>query len=77
MQNMIKGLARKFLDHYDMLNADNKYPMGTSQPAQIDCRVFECSHHCHGSCLNVSPAITLNPDGTFVCWSKAVYKGVT
>jgi hypothetical protein len=49
---------------------DKRHPMCSDQPAQIDCRVFTCYHYgkeCN--CLNVSPAITLNPDGTFSCWS--------
>lgn len=47
-----------------------RYPMGTDQPAQIDCRLTECAFHSEGTCNNVSPAITLNPNGHFTCWSK-------
>ncbi len=46
------------------------YPMGKSQPAQIDCRIVGCKYHVNSECTNLSPAITLNPDGTFVCWSR-------
>lgn len=48
----------------------NRYPMCKDQPAQIDCRNTSCVFHSNGSCQNVSPAITLNQDKTFVCWSK-------
>ena len=47
------------------------YRMCESQPAQIDCRKNDCAFHKEGSCSNAAPAITLNEDGTFVCWSKA------
>lgn len=47
------------------------YSMCASQFAQIDCRVQECLFYKGaGNCSNASPAITLNPDGKFVCWSK-------
>ena len=47
-----------------------KYPMCDPQPAQIDCRVQDCIFYRGGGvCYNVAPAITLNPDKTFVCWS--------
>jgi hypothetical protein len=49
---------------------DKRHPMCEDQPAQIDCRVGSCFHHKAGTtCLNVSPAITLNPDGSYSCWS--------
>lgn len=50
---------------------DERYPMGKDQLAQIDCRVTSC-RFCPGAgqCVNISPAITLNPNGTAVCWSK-------
>lgn len=45
--------------------------MCADQPAQIDCRMADCLFYKGaGTCANVSPAITLNPDGRFVCWSK-------
>ena len=48
-----------------------KYPMGSEQPAQIDCRVISCLYYGgSGQCTNVSPAITLNEGGMFTCWSK-------
>lgn len=48
-----------------------RYPMCDPQPAQIDCRVEDCTYYMDaGKCSNVAPAITLNPRNTFVCWSK-------
>ena len=49
---------------------EEKYPMCEPQPAQIDCRIESCKYHINANCTNVAPAITLNPDGIFVCWSK-------
>lgn len=46
------------------------YPMTESQPAQIDCRIIECKYHVSLGCVNLSPAITLNSNGEFSCWSK-------
>lgn len=44
--------------------------MGESQLAQIDCRIEKCIFYGgSGKCGNISPAITLNPSNTFVCWS--------
>lgn len=52
------------------MSKGKKYPMGESQPAQIDCRNIRCSfYEGAGKCSNVSPAITLNENKTFVCWS--------
>jgi hypothetical protein len=49
-----------------------RYPMTYDQPCQIDCRVTSCKFYKGaGKCENVSPAITLNENGKFVCWSKA------
>lgn len=49
----------------------DQYPMCQDQPAQIDCRVEACVYYCgSGQCSNVSPAITLNPGGGYVCWSE-------
>lgn len=48
----------------------DKYPMGESQPAQVDCRIQKCRYHQPGLCTNPAPAITLNPNGQFTCWSK-------
>lgn len=47
-----------------------RYAMGSDQPAQIDCRVVDCVFHKEGCCCNVSPALTLNPNLTFRCWSE-------
>ncbi|MHA2274210.1 MAG: hypothetical protein ACXAC2_00485 [Candidatus Kariarchaeaceae archaeon] len=50
---------------------NNRYPMCDDQPAQIDCRVTQCKYYgSAGKCTNISPAITLNENKTFVCWSK-------
>jgi len=43
--------------------------MCKDQPAQIDCRNDNCNFYRKGSCVNISPAITLNTNQTFVCWS--------
>jgi hypothetical protein len=52
-----------------------RYPMCKDQPAQIDCRVDKCKYYTGaGACSNVSPAITLNANRTFVCWSKDIEK---
>ena len=51
----------------------DRYPMTKDQPAQIDCRVLECKFNAgSGKCSNVSPAITLNDNNKFVCWSKEI-----
>jgi len=50
----------------------DRYPMCDDQPAQIDCR-RECRFNSgKGYCENVAPAITLNPDGTAVCWTQGM-----
>ena len=47
-----------------------RYNMTYDQPAQIDCRVSKCKfYNGSGKCVNVSPAITLNDNNKFVCWS--------
>ena len=47
-----------------------RYPMGADQPAQVDCRRTDCQfYQGAGKCSNVAPAITLNPQKTYVCWS--------
>ncbi|MFA5153711.1 MAG: hypothetical protein WC554_14215 [Clostridia bacterium] len=52
---------------------DERYEMCKDQNAQIDCRNECCFHHDKfGHCLNISPAITLNQNGKFRCWSKLV-----
>jgi len=51
-----------------------KYPMCKSQLAQIDCRKTNCTFYdTGGECTNVSPALTLNADGKFLCWSEEDY----
>ena len=55
---------------------EKPYPMCDPQPAQIDCRITECKYHDkEGTCTNVAPAVSLNPYGSFVCWSKKVIVG--
>lgn len=50
---------------------EEMYPMCEVQFAQIDCRVTNCKYYKGaGVCSNVAPAITINENGTFVCWSK-------
>lgn len=52
-----------------------RYKMTYDQPAQIDCRNTDCKFYKGvGVCVNVSPAITLNKDKTFVCWSHKPHK---
>lgn len=46
-----------------------RYPMCKDQPAQLDCRMTSCRYHQDGQCVNVSPAITLQSEGYFYCWS--------
>jgi hypothetical protein len=46
-----------------------RYPMGSDQPAQLDCRQAGCRWHQGGRCVNVSPALTLQQTGEFYCWS--------
>lgn len=48
-----------------------RYPMGNDQPVQLDCRIDDCVfYRGGGQCSNVAPAITLNANRTFNCWSK-------
>ena len=48
-----------------------RYPMTYDQPCQIDCRVTSCKYYKGaGVCSNISPEITLNENGKFVCWSS-------
>lgn len=52
-------------------NKGKKYPMCEDQSAQIDCRVTKCKFYVGaGNCVNISPAITLNENGKFACWSQ-------
>lgn len=50
----------------------DRYPMCKDQPAQIDCRAIKCKKHGKGVCHDISPALTLNPDKSYVCWSMEV-----
>lgn len=57
---------------HDVSGSAYRYPMTYDQPCQIDCRVTSCKFYKGaGKCENVSPAITLNENGKFVCWSQA------
>jgi len=48
-----------------------EYPLCKKQDAQIDCRVTSCRYYGgKGQCLNIAPAITLNENNKFVCWSN-------
>lgn len=48
----------------------SRYPMCKDQPAQIDCTVNNCKYNKGaGRCSNISPAISLNANKSFVCWS--------
>lgn len=65
LENMISDAGK--------VEEDNIYPMTNDDKhkVQLECRDMECSHHTmYGECINESPAITLNIDGTYVCWSK-------
>lgn len=48
------------------------YPMTDEETIiQIDCRNDDCRYYRpDGGCTNMVPAITLNPSGRYVCWSK-------
>ncbi len=60
----------------DAKNKKEMYPMCEPQFAQIDCRVTNCKYYKGaGVCSNIAPAITINENGTFVCWSKIKKKG--
>jgi hypothetical protein len=62
----------KSLSIADVSGSAYRYPMTQDQPCQIDCRVTGCKFsNGSGKCENVSPAITLNENGKFVCWSQA------
>lgn len=52
----------------------NRYPMTKDQNAQIDCRQSTCIFNgAGGHCTNISPAITLNKNKYYTCWSKNKY----
>jgi hypothetical protein len=64
-RNLLLGLL-------SVSDSDYRYQMTYDQPCQIDCRVRSCKfYNGYGKCENVSPAVTLNENGKFVCWSKA------
>lgn len=52
------------------------YPMTDKRKEiQMDCRDEECVYYLpDGDCDGPAPAITLNPNGRYVCWSKAKEK---
>lgn len=44
--------------------------MTTDQQCQLDCRRTSCRFNLGGGkCSNTSPALTLNSNGSFICWS--------
>jgi len=50
---------------------EERYTMSNDQNAQIDCRITDCKFYKgSGTCSNISPALTLNENKSFVCWSK-------
>lgn len=52
---------------------EERYNMSNDQNAQIDCRITNCKFYKgSGTCSNISPALTLNENKTFVCWSKKI-----
>lgn len=65
-------LLKKALHKADVSGEDCRYTMTYIQPCQIDCRVTSCKfNNGAGKCDNISPAITLNENSTYVCWTKA------
>jgi hypothetical protein len=76
MKNIIKRIIDKLnskylLDKPVVSDLEECYPMSYEQPCQIDCRIESCKFYKGaGVCENISPAITLNKNGEFVCWSK-------
>lgn len=52
------------------------YPMTDKRKEiQMDCRNDDCRFYLpDGDCDNPAPAITLNPNGRYTCWSKKVNK---
>lgn len=52
------------------------YPMTHKRKEiQMDCRNEVCVYYLpEGDCNNPAPAISLNPNGRYVCWSKAKKK---
>lgn len=48
----------------------SRYSMCADQPAQIDCRAVDCQWQKDGGCNNISPAITLNLNGRYFCWTQ-------
>ncbi len=68
---MLFGSRKPALNKPVVSGSVYRYPMTYDQPCQIDCRVTSCKFYKGaGVCENVSPAITLNENGKFVCWSK-------
>jgi len=62
-------LIENYPEFWEEIQFNKRYPMCKDQNAQIDCRVSDCIYHDHGQCNNISPAITLNPNKIYVCWS--------
>ena len=67
----IAAVTKAIEEAMSKLKDDECYPMCKSQLVQVDCRISTCIYYAGGgNCSNVAPAITLNPDKTFVCWSE-------
>lgn len=65
-------LCQPHLPQTNVSGSAYRYPMTYDQPCQIDCRATSCKFYKgDGKCENISPAITLNENGKFVCWSQA------
>lgn len=52
------------------MRKDLEKRMCDDQPIQLDCRVETCIFHANAQCNHKSPAISLNANESFICWSK-------
>jgi hypothetical protein len=59
-----KRLAQRLHDEQKTV-----YPMCKPQPVQLDCRKTDCIYHQNAGCTNPAPAVTLNENSTFICWT--------
>lgn len=52
-------------------NTSGIYRMCKPQPVQLDCVVTGCKYNAGaGHCNNPAPAIGVNDNGKFICWTK-------
>jgi hypothetical protein len=68
-----KRLFRKLIKREkEREDREKAYPMTDKRKEiQIDCRNTDCEdYRPDGDCANIAPAITLNTNGKYVCWSK-------